>query len=485
MREKIKNFLFKNKTTKQTIAKNTFWLSFGNGGSKLIRAIVIIYAARILGAANYGIFAYATSLAAFFTVFSDIGLSQLLTRELAANSERQKEYISTTFYIKLFLLVLTILLIIFVAPYFTKIKEARVLLPIIAFLLVFDNLRTFGFSVTRAYNRMELEGGLMILTEVFVTSLSLFVLFRAPSDFHLVLAYTIGSFLGFLATFTVIRQKIKDAFSHFRKALVKEIISSAWSFAILGLFGSLMLNVDVIIIGWFKDAIALGLYAASQKPILILYILPGLLSTSLFPIMVKLAREKQADKMKMIMEKTMAIIFAAAIPAVVGGLIVAPQLIRLLFGAQYTDATLAFQILLFTFLLVFPGAIFGNFIFAYDQQKIFLISIGIGSLINVVFDLLLIPSYSISGSAVATLLSQLFANGYTWWKAKKIIPFGTLKNLPKIFLASMVMGIACWFLVYMKINVLINVAVSAAIYFAALFVLREKLIAEIKSVFKV
>ena len=485
MKEKIKSFLFQNRTPKQTVAKNTFWLSLGSGVSKFIRAIVIIYAARILGAANYGVFAYATSLASFFTVFSDIGLSQLLTRELAANSERKKEYMSTTFYIKLFLLAVTILIIVYIAPYFTKIKEAQILLPAVALLLTFDNLRAFGFSVTRAYNQMELEGSLMILTEIFVTSLSLFVLFRAPGDYNLVIAYTIGSFLGFLATFAVIRNKIKDAFSHFRLKLIKEIISSAWSFAILGLFGGLMLNVDVIIIGWFKDAFALGLYAASQKPILILYILPGLLSTSLFPIMVKLAREKQNEKMKAIMEKTMALIFAAAIPAVVGGLIVAPQLIRLLFGAEYQGATLAFQILLFTFLLVFPGSILGNFVFAYDQQNIFIISIGVGSLINVVFDLLLIPSYSITGSAVATLLSQLFANGYIWWRAKKIIPFGTIKHLSKIFLASIIMGFVSLLLAHLKINVLINVAASAAVYFAAILVLREKLIAEIKSVFQV
>lgn len=484
MKRKIREFLFQNKNLKQTVLKNTFWLGFGNGLSKLIRAIVIIYAARILGAANYGIFAYATSLAAFFTVFSDIGLSSLLTRELAANSERKKEYLSTTFYIKIFILVLTVLLIIFVAPYFTKIKEARVLLPAIAFLLTFDNLRAFGFSVTRASNQMELEGGLMILTEIFVTSLSLFVLFRAPSDYNLVLAYTTGSFLGFLATFAVIRKKIADAFKYFRKTLVKEIISSAWSFAILGLFGGLMLNVDVIIIGWFKDAVALGLYAASQKPILILYILPGFLSTSLFPIMVKLVRENQNEKMKAIMEKMMTLVFAEAIPAVAGGLIVAPQLVRLLFGAQYAGATLAFQILLFTFLLVFPGAILGNFVFAYDRQNIFLVSIGVGSLINVVFDLLLIPPYSISGSAVATLLSQLFANGYTWWQAKKIAPFKTLKYLPKIILATAIMSVASLIMLNLKINVLINVAVSATVYFAFLYILREKLIKEIKGVFQ-
>jgi O-antigen/teichoic acid export membrane protein len=484
MKEKIKKFLFENKTLRQTVFKNTFWLSFGSVISKIIHAAVIIYAARILGTSNYGIFSYATGLATFFTIFSDIGLSPLLTRELSSNSERKKEYLSTTFYIKLVLLILTIFLTIFIAPYFTKIKEALPLLPLIAFLLAFDNLRSFGFAVTRASNQMEFEGGLMILTEVFVTSLSLFVLFKAPSNYNLILAYATGSALGLIATYTAIRNRIKEIFFYFQKKLIKEIISSAWPFAILSLFGGLMLNVDIIIIGWFKTASDLGLYAASQKPILILYILPSLISISLFPIIVRLVKENQKEKLRSIIERTMTLVFAAAIPAVVGGAIVAPQLIRLLFGAPYQGATLAFQILLLTFPMVFPGTILGNFVFAHDKQKIFLVSIGVGALINVVFDLLLIPPYNIAGSAVATVLSQLFANGYTWWQAKKISPFKTLKHLPKIIAASALMGIVSFVLIYFKINVLINIVFSATTYLAALYVLRENLISEIKSVFQ-
>ena len=42
MFKKIKAFLFKNTTAKQTIAKNTFWLSISNFGGRLIKAIIII-----------------------------------------------------------------------------------------------------------------------------------------------------------------------------------------------------------------------------------------------------------------------------------------------------------------------------------------------------------------------------------------------------------------------------------------------------------
>ncbi|MDI6734266.1 MAG: oligosaccharide flippase family protein, partial [Patescibacteria group bacterium] len=91
----IKDFLFKNKSEKQTVIKNSFWLAFGNIAGRLIRAVLIIYAARILGTEGYGIFSYALGLAAFFTIFSDIGLSSLLTRESIKKPEKIAEYFST------------------------------------------------------------------------------------------------------------------------------------------------------------------------------------------------------------------------------------------------------------------------------------------------------------------------------------------------------------------------------------------------------
>ena len=81
MWQKIKSFLFENKTAKQTVAKNTVWLSISNFGGRLFKAAIIIYAARMLGAAGYGVFSYAVTLAGFFTLFVDPGINSVLIRE--------------------------------------------------------------------------------------------------------------------------------------------------------------------------------------------------------------------------------------------------------------------------------------------------------------------------------------------------------------------------------------------------------------------
>jgi len=73
MVKKIKSFLFENKTISQTIAKNTFWLSISNILGKILRAIIIIYVARVLGAESWGIFSYALTIASTLTLIMDFG----------------------------------------------------------------------------------------------------------------------------------------------------------------------------------------------------------------------------------------------------------------------------------------------------------------------------------------------------------------------------------------------------------------------------
>ena len=100
--KRLKSLLFENKGLRQTITKNVFWLSISQFGSRLIRAVIIIYAARALGTAEYGVFSYLLGLAGFFTIFGDIGINQIITREMAKKPERQSIYFSTAFWMKFF-----------------------------------------------------------------------------------------------------------------------------------------------------------------------------------------------------------------------------------------------------------------------------------------------------------------------------------------------------------------------------------------------
>ncbi len=482
MLQRIKSFLFENKTARQTVAKNTFWLFFGEISSRVLRGAIVIYAARVLGADGWGVFSYAITLAAFFTIFSDIGLGAILTRETAKNPELRSQYLSTSFFLKLILMILSVLLIIFLAPLFTKIEAAKTLLPIVAMILVFDGLREFGFSLNRALEQMENEAFTKTITNVLIVVLGFIFLALSKTAESLAWSYTIGSAIGFFIMVWTLRLYFKDVFSNFSKKLLWPIFSAAWPFALSGLLGGIMINTDTIMLGWWRSAEEIGFYAVAQRVIQILYVLPALLTTSVFPTFARLAF-KDNKKFREILEKSIGISLLFGIPLIFGGLILGENLITTLFGKEYLSATIAFQILLTTIILIFPGMFIGNAVFAYNEQKNFIGFLALGAIGNVVLNYLLIPKYGIEGSAIATLGAQILSTGFVWIKMKKINYFTIFPHLVKVFIASAIMSLAVWIIKIFGVNIFINIASSSIIYFGMLYALKEPLLRELKLIF--
>lgn len=481
MFQKIKAFLFKNQTLRQTVIKNTFWLFGGEISSRLLRAAIVIYAARVLGAEGWGVFSYAITLAAFFTIFSDIGLSALITREAAKNPQLRIKYFSTAFFIKLVLMFFSVSLIILLAPLFTKIEDIKTLLPIVALILVFDGLREFGFSFNRALEKMEWEALVKILTNFSIAALGFIFLIVATTARSLAIAYTIGSATGFLAIIWVLRPYFRNLFSNFTKNLLWPIFSSAWPFALLGFLGSIMINTDIIMLGWFRTTQEVGFYSAVQRPIQLFYIIPALLATAIFPTFSRLAK-KDNDKFRQVLEKSLALVLLLGIPLVFGGVILGKEIILTIFGSQYLSSTIAFQILLPTILIIFPSALIGNAIFAYDEQKKFIGFLALGALSNVALNYFLIPLYGIGGAAIATVGAQFLANGFVWFKMKKINHFSVFPHLKKILLATGIMTTATFILKHLEINFFVNLITSSSIYFGSLIILKELILKEIKNI---
>jgi O-antigen/teichoic acid export membrane protein len=481
--ERIKQFLFHNTTTSQTIAKNSFWLSVSNIGGRLIRAAIIIYSARILGAAEWGVFSYAVTLVAFFTIFVDLGINPIITREASKTeaASEQAKLISTAFIARLVLLLFGILLIGVIAPRFVTLEGARALLPITSLILVFDVLRETGFALNRALERMEREAGLYLLTNLSIVVFGFIFLKFHPSAKSFTYAYALGTGIGMISTFYVLRENFRKIFSNFTPSLVKKIISSGWPFAISGLLGSLMINTDILIIGWVRSAEEVGFYSAAQRIVQLIYIFPAILAISVMPSLARLAN-KDNSKLRLILEKIISFSFLLAIPIAIGGFIMGRQIIGFVFGGGYLLATLSFQILILTIIIDFPATILSNAIFAYDRQKNLIIYSAIGGILNIILDFALIPSFGITGCAFATLIAQFISNIYLRKTMKGINYFQVLPHIKRVILASVLMGAVALTLTYSPLNVFISIAITGLTYFAILYALKEPLIRDIKSI---
>lgn len=481
----LKNFLLFNKTPGQTVAKNTVWLVIGKMGGRLLRTILVIYAARILGAANWGVFSYVANLAGIFAVLTDFGISSLITREYARSetSEENKKIISTAFFLKLLFLIPAIIFLVVIAPHFSIASNMSPLLIFFAIILVFDSIRQLGFSVIKAKQQMEIQAGLYALTNVIIVVSGLLLLYYYRSVASLAYAYTIGSVIGCISTVYFLRSYIGNLRFGFQRKLAKNIIKMAWPFAVSGLLGSIMISTDIFIIGFFRSAQEVGFYSAADKTIQLLYAPSLILATSSFPIIARLA-QRESQKMSVIFKRLVHVILILLIPITLGGVIIAPELIRLAFGNGYIGAVLPLQILLLTLSFRFISVLLINVTFAYNKQKTLVVYTAASIILNIICNLLLIPKFGLAGSAIATLLVNVLGSIYMWVKVKNMNSTIEFPSSSKIILASITMLLFAIYISKFETNLLIIISLCTVAYCIFLYLFKEPLFRQILDTIK-
>ena len=484
MVNRIKELLFRNRDERQTITKNIFWLSFSQVGSRLIRAVIIIYAARILGAAEYGVFSYALGLAGFFTIFSDLGITSILTREVSQKPEKKSQYFSTALAIKSVLLLGTAVLVVLIAPYFSRIEEATALIPFIALLVIFDGLREFCLGFFRGKEKMELEALVTILTNVAITTIGFVALYFAANSRGLTISYVGSVGVGALTGVIILRKEFGRIIKFFDKKLIKPLFNSAWPLTLYAIIGAFMLNTDIIMLGWWRSPEEIGYYSAGQRIIQVLYTLPAILASAIFPAISRSVGQKNNQRISLLMEKGTVAVFMIAIPLVVGGTILAKSVFNLIYGQAYLPGATAFSLLLITTILIFPGMLIGNLILACDKQRKISWYLSLAAVANIAFNAVLIPKYGIAGSAFATIVAQLINTGLSWRLGKKLNNFHTLRHLKKIIASAIIMGVFSFALNKLGINVVVNIVLSVGIYAGSLLILKEKVLTDARELLK-
>ena len=481
--QKIKKFLFHNTSTKQTFMKNTFWLFTGEALSRLLKMILIIYAARILGVSGWGTFSYALSVASLLMIFSDIGLSSLITREIIQKKEDHEAFISTAVFIKNIILIISIVLVIIFSPIISDIPEAKILFPIIALMFVFDTFRELFFSMNRASEKMEREMIVKTLMGAVIAVLGIVLLKITPEPKSIAITYVIGSGLGCLLILSMIKKDIRRFFIKTDKKLLKTVIQTAWPFAIITLIGSIMGNTDIYMLGMWKNAEEIGLYSSVQRIHQFILIIPAMIATASFPLISRLAQTDRGQ-FRTILERTLVLIFIVGIPVSVGGIMLGKTIIPLVLGTQYIAAVPIFQVLMIMLIASFPLILLSNAIFAVNKQKSIAIAYICAILVNVILNILLIPKLGAVGSAIATCASTTMVTAILWIKMRRIQYFTIVSRLGKCVVSTIVMALVIFISKYFNINIFIIILSSIGVYFSMLFALKEHVVFEILKSFK-
>ncbi|MCC6323945.1 flippase [Candidatus Nomurabacteria bacterium] len=415
-------------------------------------------------------------------IFSDVGLSSILTRELSKDNSLRNQYIATSFLIKIILNIIIFIFIIILAPVFTKNNLSTSIIPIIGLLMIFEGFRDFAFAINRSMEKMEVEAFVKIITNILIVVFAYLFLINSRTVYSLAIGYMLGSLSGLIFTIIIFRKYFRNLTKNFSKNLVMPLMTIAWPFAFFAILAPIMSNTDTVMLGWIKGTDEVGFYATSQRVVAFLYIIPGLITSSLLPTLSRHLNNK--DKIKNVVNSSVKIIYLFSIPVVLGGLIIGDQLIVKLFGMEYAPAIYMFKISLISILFVFPAFIFNSIIFIFNKHSSIIKISLIGTILNVLINILLIPKYGGIGSATATLISQILILILMKNQLNKIIELKIFDNLTKIIFASVIMSLFLYLFKYLNMNLYISIISSIIIYFIVLIITKEKSIFQVQNALK-
>ncbi|MBI4193152.1 MAG: flippase [Candidatus Colwellbacteria bacterium] len=456
------------------VIRNTLWLFVGQSVGRALRALLLIYAARALGASSWGAFSYALGIATFFTLFSDIGVNALLVREASRNPELRSRYLSTAFFIKLSLVLALAAGALLLAPIFGRIPESGLLMPLMMGVFVADSLRDLGISLARALEEMRRESVANIVTNGAILAFAALFFAKNATSFNLALAYLLGTIAGLVFIAFSLRAHLANLFRHFASSLVRPILVSAWPFGLMGLMGVAMINTDVVLVGWLLSPEAVGFYSAAQRPIQFFYLIPTLISTAFFPALARLSRD--LGRFRELFEEGLALLVMLSLPIALAGAILAREIMLLLYGAEYLPGVASFFILSLTLIAVFPSSLVAHALFVNGERRGFLLYVFAGIAGNALLDLLFIPRFGIAGSAFATLLNQIIVNAFAWRLLSDSLAFTLAPRLSRIVPAAIMFAASAVMLNRLGAHVLVTLGLSLVLYCMLLFALEEPLV---------
>jgi O-antigen/teichoic acid export membrane protein len=466
--KQLKSFFLENRTTKQTIVKNTFWLTVSSIFSKLFKYFLIIYAARLLGVIQYGYFNFAMSFAALFAIFADLGISSLISRDLAKDKETEIK-IPAIFTLKLLLVIGSFLLIVlasFFAPNSSLLQKAIILMAVF---VTINSLSNFLYNCFYGKEEMQYQTITEITENGVAAILGIYLLFHLPYATSLTFAYAISALVGFIVIFILFIRRFGKILK--LKIDIKEwqrVFNLSWPLALSGIFALIYTYTDTVMLGFWKLFEQIGYYNAAQKIIALVIFPATLIVTSFLPTF---SRYSEADKQKAqtIFHYQNLALLALALPIVCGGYILGNGLILHFYGENYLPAVLALKILLLMAGISYLSSSLGYTLFIYNQQKKAFWAYLIGALLNVPLNALLIPQYGFYGAAIATVITAFITFFVLVYLVKRntpleLINWSFIKYLLIIVIATSLMSLVLILGAKYNLNVFLKVFLGSIIY---------------------
>jgi O-antigen/teichoic acid export membrane protein len=189
-------------------------------------------------------------------------------------------------------------------------------------------------------------------------------------------------------------------------ALWLSLVRRALPLAMTTIFIILYNESDVVLLSYLGEGEReVGAYAAASKILKVLQLIPMLVVSGVYPVFSDLARGPR-DALNTAYRGTLKLLLLIAIPLAIVVASFAEPFIRLIYGQGFAPAIPPLRLLAVSVPFVYLGYVLVNVLVSSDHMAWAALVTGAACAINVVTNLLLIPVFGISGSAIATVASQ-------------------------------------------------------------------------------
>ena len=392
-------------STLRRLIANTGWL-FVLRMLRLVFAFFVgIWLARYLGPEGFGTLSYALAFVVLFSPLAHLGLNGPVVREIVNDPDRRDEILGTTFILRssggIFCFAAASAAIVFIRP---GDDLSHVLVTIIAFGLVFT-----GFEAVDIWFQSQVQ----VKYAVYAKSTGLVRANLAKIYFIL----TAGSLVAFawvaaletavsgIALLLVYRYRGHIVWAwRFSLRRARSLLSISWPMILSGTLWMVYLRIDQVMLREMVSDEAVGIYSTAVRISEVWYFLPVIVSTSLFPELLK--RKNIGEGVyRAAYQRVYDFLAWTSMPVVLALTFLSGPVIRLLYGEAYAAGGVILAILIWSSPFAFMRELYGKWLVSEELTKFFMLAHGSGALINVLLNLYLIPRFGGVGAAAATLVS--------------------------------------------------------------------------------
>lgn len=391
------------------IIRNSSWLIGDRIISMIIGVFVTAIVARYFGPERYGIFNYALSLVTLFTAFSTLGMETLTVKGILEHKYEEGTILCTSLILRVIGgIILTLVSITTISLLDPGDNLLFAIVLILSISMIFKSFEVIEYWI-QAYQRAKISSVVRMVSYVFTSLLKILLVLLGGTLIHYSLINTLGVvFVGLGLVFAYFYKRNEQSKWRFDFGYAKSILSQSWYLIISGLMVTLYMQIDKIMLGSLMASKAeVGIYSAATSIAQMWYFVPMAIITSYKPVIMMKKNEGDEKGYLNAVQNLYTIVAWTGIFFGVIILIFSRLIVSVLYGPEYAGAASILSVSIWAGTFAMLGSARGDWLICEGLQKYSIIYIGIGAIVNILLNYLLIPILGGSGAAIATLVSQI------------------------------------------------------------------------------